>query len=107
MPPKKKVERGAQENISLGPQVREGNAGLEQAIEKDNIVLTALFYLQVNSFSASPESLPPSTTPSCMSPIFRTSDSPGLLFPHQTTPYKRKRTLKWNALSWPFLWQGG
>ena len=24
MPPKKKVERGAQENISLGPQVREG-----------------------------------------------------------------------------------
>jgi hypothetical protein len=24
MAPKKKVERGAQENISLGPQVREG-----------------------------------------------------------------------------------
>ena len=24
MPPKKKVERGPQENISLGPQVREG-----------------------------------------------------------------------------------
>ena len=24
MPPKKKVERGATENISLGPQVREG-----------------------------------------------------------------------------------
>ena len=33
MPPKKKVERAATENVSLGPQVREGELTVENACE--------------------------------------------------------------------------
>ena len=32
MPPKKKIERGPAENISLGPNVREGNLNLSPLI---------------------------------------------------------------------------
>jgi hypothetical protein len=65
MPPKK-VSRPAQENISLGPNAREGQyfemMGLERISDSE----------QVNSFSALPVSSPLSTTPSSTSPIFRT-----------------------------------
>lgn len=36
MPPKKKVERAATENISLGPQVREGEFDGERGAQQEN-----------------------------------------------------------------------
>jgi small subunit ribosomal protein S14e len=40
MAPKKKVERTAQENISLGPQVREGLHTTATQLQDTNLVLT-------------------------------------------------------------------
>lgn len=62
MPPKKKVERAATENISLGPQVREG-------AYLPGICNTQLIQSQVNSSLAWPASSRPSTIPSSMLPI--------------------------------------
>lgn len=64
MPPKKKVERAATENISLGPQVREGKTGsFQTGRSKTNKPA------QVNSSLALPVSSHPSTIPLSMSPI--------------------------------------
>ena len=35
MPPKKKVERAATENVSLGPQVREGESIAEDHLDNE------------------------------------------------------------------------
>ena len=70
MPPKKKVERAATENISLGPQVREGEfAPAEFPKWGGRRVHTNSTRKQVNSSLASPASLPLSTIPLSMSPI--------------------------------------
>ena len=80
MPPKK-AARPAQENISLGPQVRDGNdpqtpEGASSMRPRGLIyphlqfwLCTVLTRLQESSFSALRESSHPSTIPSSMSPI--------------------------------------
>jgi predicted component of type VI protein secretion system len=70
MAPKKKVERTAQENISLGPQVREG---LHESPFTQPARQSLTSNPQASSSSASHASSPPSTTPSSTSPISRTS----------------------------------
>lgn len=60
----KKAPAAAPENVSLGPQVREGKRSSTYLSEAANANHT-----QVNSFSESPASSHPSTTPSSMSPI--------------------------------------
>ena len=65
MPPKKKVERAATENISLGPQVREGQHAPLQPFSR--VLLTTS--LQVNSSSASLAYLHHSMIPLSTSPI--------------------------------------
>jgi hypothetical protein len=64
MPPKKKVERPATENISLGPQVREG-----AHVQKPSKFALANSFSQVKWCLASLVSSLPSTIPSSMSPI--------------------------------------
>lgn len=75
MPPKKKVERAATENISLGPQVREGKQLLppwDLTISEDLYRGEELTILeQGNSSSVLLAYLLPSTTPLSMSPISR------------------------------------
>jgi hypothetical protein len=66
MPPKKKVERGAQENIQLGPQVREVSGTQTSTTAHQERILTAD---RASSSSALPASSLPSTTPSSTSPI--------------------------------------
>ncbi len=69
MPPKKKVERAATENISLGPQVREGQSPMTLVPAAQKLYNSKPPTSQVNSSSASPASSLPSTTPSSMSQI--------------------------------------
>ena len=68
MPPKKKVERAATENISLGPQVREGESPLTYNPIQSATPLIAL-PSQVNSSLVSLAYSPLSTIPSSMLPI--------------------------------------
>jgi hypothetical protein len=56
MPPKKKVVERKEENISLGPQIREGM----------NLSASRLLIAQANSFLALLASLHLSMIPSCM-----------------------------------------
>jgi hypothetical protein len=91
MAPKKKVERGAQENISLGPQVREGEhyEGCSRAIGTraagcdllDVQMILTITFLQASLFSALPVSSPHSTTPSFTSPISRMSPNESISAP--------------------------
>jgi len=78
MPPKKKVERAATENISLGPQVREGKSS-----PPNNPIQPAPQLIpsssQVSSFLASPAYSPLSTTHSSMSPISGSSELHNIL----------------------------
>ena len=62
MPPKKKVERAATENISLGPQVREGKPDTSTTfLDANELILQASLYL------VSPASSHPSMIPSSVS----------------------------------------
>lgn len=75
MAPKKKVERAATENISLGPQVREGKHPFPSQTPANHYLAyrdeKLTFSQQVNSSSALLAFLLPSMTPSSMSPISR------------------------------------
>ena len=65
MPPKKKVERAATENISLGPQVREGKSDTCPSFLDANKPI-----LQANLSLVSPVSSHPSMIPSSVSTPF-------------------------------------
>ena len=73
MAPKQKVTRAAQENVQLGPQVREGMSMSSQTTQRNEKAHANIGIAQASSSSAWHVSSPPSTTPSSTSPISRTS----------------------------------
>lgn len=83
MAPPKRTTKPAQENISLGPQVREGKSALPRFAVSRLFANQLLTRLQASSCSALPASSPRSTTPSSTSPISRT--------------YTHEITQRWNG----------